>query len=164
MAVRTGFEPAVGDETYNGLANRRFRPLSHLTFQIGFMNRSQEIATSRPANRGALLVAIFIMMVMAFGASGCASRGTSQANGLKEVGGAVQEPVVVGKIVQIDQSYGFVIIDSGGIAGFVAGQELEARRDNKKVAKLRVGPEALRPFIAADVVEGAPERGDLVFR
>jgi hypothetical protein len=31
MAVRVGFEPTVGFYTYNALAKRRFRPLSHLT-------------------------------------------------------------------------------------------------------------------------------------
>jgi hypothetical protein len=30
-AERTGFEPAVGFDPYTGLANRRFRPLSHLS-------------------------------------------------------------------------------------------------------------------------------------
>jgi hypothetical protein len=35
---RTGFEPAVGYNPYTGLANRRFRPLSHLSrlFSCGF--------------------------------------------------------------------------------------------------------------------------------
>jgi hypothetical protein len=31
-AERTGFEPAVGFDPYTGLANRRFRPLSHLSW------------------------------------------------------------------------------------------------------------------------------------
>jgi hypothetical protein len=30
-AERTGFEPAVGFNPYTGLANRRYRPLSHLS-------------------------------------------------------------------------------------------------------------------------------------
>ena len=30
-AERGGFEPPIGFDTYNGLANRRFRPLSHLS-------------------------------------------------------------------------------------------------------------------------------------
>ena len=30
-AERTGFEPAVGCDTYTDLANRRYRPLSHLS-------------------------------------------------------------------------------------------------------------------------------------
>src|SRR5687767_2507686 len=32
-AERTGFEPAVGFDPYTGLANRRFRPLSHLSWR-----------------------------------------------------------------------------------------------------------------------------------
>ena len=31
MAEREGFEPSVGDYPYDGLANRYFRPLSHLS-------------------------------------------------------------------------------------------------------------------------------------
>ena len=31
QAERTGFEPAVGFDPYTDLANRRFRPLSHLS-------------------------------------------------------------------------------------------------------------------------------------
>src|SRR5436190_24255547 len=31
MAVRVGFEPTVAFNSYNALAKRRFRPLSHLT-------------------------------------------------------------------------------------------------------------------------------------
>ena len=31
MAERAGFEPAVGFDPYDGLANRSFRPLRHLS-------------------------------------------------------------------------------------------------------------------------------------
>ena len=37
VTERTGFEPAVGGEAYTGLANRRFRPLSHLS-KVGRQN------------------------------------------------------------------------------------------------------------------------------
>ena len=33
--MREGFEPSVGFYTYNALAKRRFRPLSHLTELCG---------------------------------------------------------------------------------------------------------------------------------
>jgi hypothetical protein len=33
MAERGGFEPPVRFNPYNGLANRRFRPLSHLSYK-----------------------------------------------------------------------------------------------------------------------------------
>src|SRR5213594_2107183 len=35
MAERGGFEPPIGFNPYNGLANRRFRPLSHLSIGCG---------------------------------------------------------------------------------------------------------------------------------
>lgn len=35
MAERGGFEPPVGFYTYNALAKRRFRPLSHLSAKQG---------------------------------------------------------------------------------------------------------------------------------
>ena len=34
MAERGGFEPPVGCYTYDGLANRYFRPLSHLSCDV----------------------------------------------------------------------------------------------------------------------------------
>jgi hypothetical protein len=40
--VREGFEPSVRFYSYNGLANRRFRPLSHLT-NIFIINKLQNI-------------------------------------------------------------------------------------------------------------------------
>jgi hypothetical protein len=39
MAERGGFEPPIRFYSYNGLANRRFRPLSHLSQRCGRINR-----------------------------------------------------------------------------------------------------------------------------
>ena len=38
MAERGGFEPPVGFYSYNGLANRPFRPLRHLSINLLFNN------------------------------------------------------------------------------------------------------------------------------
>src|SRR5688500_162594 len=56
-AERTGFEPAVQFDPYTGLANRRFRPLSHLSEQAALilgthkiLRVSQEPARVPPGN------------------------------------------------------------------------------------------------------------------
>ncbi len=41
LAERTGFEPAVRFDPYTGLANRRFRPLSHLSRWVSVYNARQ---------------------------------------------------------------------------------------------------------------------------
>ena len=40
MAEREGFEPSEGDYPFSGLANRRLRPLSHLSFGALFSNNN----------------------------------------------------------------------------------------------------------------------------
>ncbi len=52
-AERGGFEPPIGFDTYNGLANRRFRPLSHLSSgkPAVFIRRLSMMRTNLP-NRG----------------------------------------------------------------------------------------------------------------
>ncbi len=40
QAERGGFEPPIGFDTYNGLANRRFRPLSHLSVMVQEADRA----------------------------------------------------------------------------------------------------------------------------
>lgn len=43
MAERAGFEPAVRFDAYDGLANRCFRPLSHLSLPKPQVNRALRI-------------------------------------------------------------------------------------------------------------------------
>jgi hypothetical protein len=52
MAEKGGFEPPVRFYSYNGLANRRFRPLSHLSGFIPQKNISSSV--SRQDECGAL--------------------------------------------------------------------------------------------------------------
>ena len=40
MAEREGFEPSEGDYPFSGLANRRLRPLSHLSIHALFSNNT----------------------------------------------------------------------------------------------------------------------------
>src|SRR5437867_13333598 len=50
LAERGGFEPLVRFNPYNGLANRRFRPLSHLSIPAKFENpmKPSLLATKLP--------------------------------------------------------------------------------------------------------------------
>jgi hypothetical protein len=47
MAERGGFEPPVQFYPYNGLANRRFRPLSHLSIGFRIYRRIGKIAIGK---------------------------------------------------------------------------------------------------------------------
>jgi len=47
VAERGGFEPPVRFYPYNGLANRRFRPLSHLSIQPIICKPASKTATGK---------------------------------------------------------------------------------------------------------------------
>jgi hypothetical protein len=47
LAERGGFEPPVPFYRYNGLANRPFRPLRHLSEQKGSSNRERALGARR---------------------------------------------------------------------------------------------------------------------
>ena len=47
LAERAGFEPAVRCYAYDGLANRCFRPLSHLSGETGVTNRLDQVVVLR---------------------------------------------------------------------------------------------------------------------
>ncbi len=173
--MRTGFEPAVGSYPYNGLANRRFRPLSHLT-NLGIrMSKSHQILPGQ-ANLARLFnLGISIMLFASvFAFSGCAVSGARseykrQKNPFRREM-FQSKPVVqaVGKIVQVDQKYGFAVVDSSFQPTLPEGEPLEVRKSGELkgavTAKLRVSGETMRPFFVADIVEGHPAKGELVTR
>lgn len=74
----------------------------------------------------------------------------------------------VGQIVQVDETYGFAVVDAGLNPALAAGESLEVRSsgelDGRVTAKLRVSGETMRPFFVADVIEGKPSKGEMVTR
>ncbi len=70
----------------------------------------------------------------------------------------------IGTVVHTDKEFGFVLVDVGMFTGFEPGSQLECRREGERVALLNIAQQAMRPFLAADVVEGKPQIGDLVYK
>jgi hypothetical protein len=79
---------------------------------------------------------------------------------------AAPGPAYVGDISVINPEAGFVLVDvSPAVSPPFSGTELTTRNsDGAETARLKVTPENKRPFIAADVVQGSPNRGDRVYR
>ncbi len=73
------------------------------------------------------------------------------------------QPRLVGSIAFVNEQLGFVLVDVGSLYTPAAGSALKSFADGQETAVLAVSPERKRPFITADIVKGAPHRGDLVY-
>jgi hypothetical protein len=75
-------------------------------------------------------------------------------------------PAVVGEIAVVNASAAFVLVDvSGSAVQPGVGVELITKdAEGQETARLKVTPEAKRPFITADIVRGLPKRGDKVYQ
>lgn len=65
-----------------------------------------------------------------------------------------------GVVRQVNGAERYLIFESTFV--FRPGQSLQAVRDGRPVAEIRVLPQVRRPFYAADILEGAPRVDDLV--
>jgi hypothetical protein len=73
-------------------------------------------------------------------------------------------PQLVGSVGFVNEPLGFVLVDVGSLYSPAAGQALKAFRDGQETAVLAVTAERKRPFVSADIVRGAPRRGDAVYQ
>ena len=72
---------------------------------------------------------------------------------------------IVGEIAVVDAAEHFVLIDLGSNLYVPAPRTTLRSRDAAGVAaRLKTSPEQKRPFIAADIIDGAPKVGDEVLR
>ncbi len=69
----------------------------------------------------------------------------------------------VGVITLFDEAGGFALIDSGSNPTPAAGARLLSYTGPTPSAQLKVGDVRRRPFVVADLEEGAPRKGDEVF-
>lgn len=69
----------------------------------------------------------------------------------------------IGAVTYADDVNGFVLVKTRAGAILAQGTKLEIRRDGQKVAEVVVSPEARPPFVAADILSGAPANGDIAF-
>jgi len=73
-------------------------------------------------------------------------------------------PERVGVIVLVNEEQRFVLIDTttGGIPA--PGTALKIFRNDTEIGVLHAGEVQRRPFVIADIITGAPARGDIAFR
>ena len=72
---------------------------------------------------------------------------------------------VVGEIAVVDEEKRFVLIDLGSNLYVPApGATLRSTNTAGAIAHIKASPEQKRPFIAADIIDGAPAVGDEVVR
>ncbi len=80
----------------------------------------------------------------------------------------VIEPVITvagpepGRIIQVNTTHRFVVVDFGRNAAPAPGSRLSACRHNQPVAVLRLTESKRGRFTVADVLEGDPRAGDEV--
>lgn len=77
---------------------------------------------------------------------------------------AASGPRRVGTVAFVNNDLHFVLIDVGSLYIPAAGQALKTFSGGTESGIVSVSPERKRPFIAADIVKGAPQKDDDVFQ
>ena len=103
---------------------------------------------------------VFLLALVLWGsvtASGCLWRKKRPKQSAAQMG-----PVIAGTIVLVNEEQRFVLIDSGTHPSPPSGGALRSFTGEKASGVLKVETIRRRPFVIADIVEGAPQRGDRV--
>jgi len=91
--------------------------------------------------------------------------GTADASALDGANRSEPRIVHVGEVRVVDEEKRFVLIDlQSNLYLPEPGVVLRSIRDTRETAKLKVSPERMRPFIAADIIEGEPAPNDQVVK
>lgn len=77
---------------------------------------------------------------------------------------AVVRPQFVGTITLVNEAAHFVLIDVGNSSVPPAGTALKATSGEIETGVVIVGDVRKRPFAVADIVRGAPKKGDRLFQ
>jgi hypothetical protein len=99
--------------------------------------------------------------------SGCALPGGKRARERKAAKAAENRPAVpryVGTITLVNETENFVLIDNGNSPSPPSGTALKSFVGNVESAVLSVGSVRRTPFVIADIVKGAPHKGDAVYQ
>jgi hypothetical protein len=75
-----------------------------------------------------------------------------------------KEPRLIGVVALVNSEGGFVLIDSGTNPAPSSDGILKSRTGGVESAELRVSEIRRHPFVIADIVEGTPNKGDLVYQ
>ena len=74
------------------------------------------------------------------------------------------EPRLIGVVKLVNTDGGFVLIDSGTNPAPGSAGNLKCMAGGVETAELRVSEIRRHPFVIADIVKGAPNKGDLVYQ
>ena len=75
-----------------------------------------------------------------------------------------EAPRRIGTITLVNDEEHFVLIDTDMAAPPSAGTALKSFTGESASGVVAVGNVNRRPFVVADIVQGAPKKGDLVFQ
>ncbi len=112
---------------------------------------------------------VALCISLALCSAGC---GTTKPHGKSHGVGAdsgKQPPVpqqshrLVGVIVAVNETRGFVLIDTQASFPAPVGTALKSFANGAESGVLTVSPQAKPPFMIADIVSGTPQKGDQVF-
>jgi len=95
------------------------------------------------------------MAVLTLAGSGCALLGPKTP----EIPEATL-PAWIGRVVMVDTTHRFVLVDTGAGTALAAGTDVMTLRDKRRTALLRVTDEVRPPYVAMEILEGAPALGD----
>jgi len=101
---------------------------------------------------------LIFLAVLAVLLTGCGLLGKKQPDDTPEA----TLPTWVGKIVMVDATHRFVLIEGGMLARMAPDADLLAFRERRRTASLRLTAESRPPYLAADIIEGLPAIGDTV--
>jgi len=93
--------------------------------------------------------------MLLFAAPGCALFGPKEP----EIPQATL-PAWLGRVVMVDATHRFVLVDTGAGTAPAAGTAVMTLREKRRTAVLRVTDEVRAPYVAMEIVNGAPALGD----
>ncbi|MEX1010331.1 MAG: hypothetical protein WEC72_03190 [Chthoniobacterales bacterium] len=103
--------------------------------------------------RRALVTIVAVALI--FAGSGCALFGPKEP----EIPEATL-PAWIGRVVMVDATHRFVLVDTGAGASLGAGTAVMTLRDKRRTGLLRITDEVRPPYVAMEILEGAPALGD----
>ena len=69
-------------------------------------------------------------------------------------------PAWIGRVVMVDMTHRFVLVETGASAAPSTGTEVLTVRDKRKTSILRATGEARPPYVAMEILKGEPALGD----
>ena len=75
-----------------------------------------------------------------------------------------EPPARIGTVSFIDVDNGFVLIDAESFAGILPGEPLVCITNQNETASLRMSTLRNPPFLVADIINGKPQKGDVVYK